>query len=372
MEKITLSRQQLYDMVWTEPMLALAKKYNISDRGLRKICIRMNIPVPKMGHWAKVKFGKPIRIVRLPADYSGKSDVTLTERSKDAKESDPFISSTKQRLVEIRNDPNLPLTVPDRLTNPDKLVIAARESLTKVKRNHPHYKGIVNTGSGELNIRVAPDNIGRALRFMDALIKLLWVRGHILDVQGYKTYVMINEQQIEIRLVEKVKMVKIDDRWCSTKFHPSGILTFRFEQFLKDEWVSGLKPLEDQLPNILLKLESEAKRSKGEHQRIDEWHRQREEKQRLKEEHHSRVKKEMSDFKKLIKQAKRLQRVVFLREYISIVEERAKKAGSINDEFRQWIEWASAKANWYDPLTNKKDELLGLFDDIDKIRDNLL
>ena len=36
----------MYDLVWSEPMLSLSKKYNISDVGLRKTCIRMSIPMP--------------------------------------------------------------------------------------------------------------------------------------------------------------------------------------------------------------------------------------------------------------------------------------------------------------------------------------
>jgi hypothetical protein len=54
----TITREQLYNMVWSTPMLTLSKKYSISDVGLRKICKRMNISLPKGGHWAKVKYGE--------------------------------------------------------------------------------------------------------------------------------------------------------------------------------------------------------------------------------------------------------------------------------------------------------------------------
>jgi hypothetical protein len=362
METITLTRVELYNMVWLTPMLTLSKKYSISDVGLRKMCKRMNIPVPKAGHWAKVRVGKPVRILKLPSDFSGDNEVTLKIRSQDGTDSQHHIMERKQLLAQIMNDPSLPLTVPDRLTNPDKMVIAARKSLIKEKRNYTHYKGIVHTVNGELNIRVSPANIDRALIFFDTLIKLVRARGHKLEILGYKTYAIIDEQQIEVRIVEKAKMVKIDDRWGSTQFHPSGILTFRFERFLKDEWISGSKPLEEQLPSILVKLEIEAQRAKEEHRQIDEWHQQQEEKKRLKEEHKQRIEKEWSDFKELIKQAKRLQRVTFLRQYLDVVEKRAKTEGKIDDHFVHWIEWARAKADWYDPLLNREDELLGFFE----------
>ena len=66
--KQKLTRQELYDLVWSTPSAALAKKYNISDTGLRKMCKRLDVPVPKMGHWQKVKFGKRTKVVPLPSN----------------------------------------------------------------------------------------------------------------------------------------------------------------------------------------------------------------------------------------------------------------------------------------------------------------
>lgn len=63
MNKITLPRKQLYDLVWSEPILAIAKKYNISDSTLRSICKKFEIPIPPLGYWTKVKFNKPVEIL---------------------------------------------------------------------------------------------------------------------------------------------------------------------------------------------------------------------------------------------------------------------------------------------------------------------
>lgn len=41
-----LTREQLYEMVWAEPINRLAKKFDLSDRGLGKLCARHEIPVP--------------------------------------------------------------------------------------------------------------------------------------------------------------------------------------------------------------------------------------------------------------------------------------------------------------------------------------
>ena len=54
--KITeISRKELYEQVWTEPMSTLAKRYCISDVGLAKICKRNGIPRPGRGYWARIQ-----------------------------------------------------------------------------------------------------------------------------------------------------------------------------------------------------------------------------------------------------------------------------------------------------------------------------
>ena len=46
---ITLSRQQLYDLVWTKPVRDLAAEFGISDVALAKRCRALKIPVPPRG-----------------------------------------------------------------------------------------------------------------------------------------------------------------------------------------------------------------------------------------------------------------------------------------------------------------------------------
>lgn len=50
MEKVEVTRQELYDLVWSKPMSRLALEYNISDNGLRKICKKHEIPLPLLSH----------------------------------------------------------------------------------------------------------------------------------------------------------------------------------------------------------------------------------------------------------------------------------------------------------------------------------
>ncbi len=53
-----LSRKELYELVWSEPMKNLAVRFRISDVALKKTCARAEIPTPEPGYWAKKEAGK--------------------------------------------------------------------------------------------------------------------------------------------------------------------------------------------------------------------------------------------------------------------------------------------------------------------------
>jgi hypothetical protein len=60
-----LSREVLYTLVWTRPISRLARDFGISDRGLSKICDRLEVPVPPRGYWARKEAGQAVVQYRL-------------------------------------------------------------------------------------------------------------------------------------------------------------------------------------------------------------------------------------------------------------------------------------------------------------------
>src|SRR5579862_2060904 len=75
-----LSRQELYDLVWSTPMKTLAAQFGLSDVGLKKICARATIPTPDRGYWAKREAGKETIQVALPKREPGMSDEVVVAR----------------------------------------------------------------------------------------------------------------------------------------------------------------------------------------------------------------------------------------------------------------------------------------------------
>jgi hypothetical protein len=84
-DTIRLTRRELYDLVWAEPMRTLAARYTVSDVGLAKACRRMKVPVPGRGYWRRKATGHPVvreRLPPLPADAgAGLREIVLTARA---------------------------------------------------------------------------------------------------------------------------------------------------------------------------------------------------------------------------------------------------------------------------------------------------
>jgi hypothetical protein len=63
---LTLTRQELYDLVWAKPMVQVAAELGMSDVGLAKRCRAVSVPVPPRGYWARKKAGQNPRRPKLP------------------------------------------------------------------------------------------------------------------------------------------------------------------------------------------------------------------------------------------------------------------------------------------------------------------
>jgi hypothetical protein len=62
----TLSRSQLYELVWAEPMLKVAARFEVSSSYMARVCALMNVPRPERGYWAKLALGQKLPKPALP------------------------------------------------------------------------------------------------------------------------------------------------------------------------------------------------------------------------------------------------------------------------------------------------------------------
>ncbi|MBM4324727.1 MAG: hypothetical protein FJ115_14295 [Deltaproteobacteria bacterium] len=59
-------REKLYEEVWKEPVLVVAKRYGVSDVALAKACRKLAVPLPPRGYWARIQAGQVPKRPPLP------------------------------------------------------------------------------------------------------------------------------------------------------------------------------------------------------------------------------------------------------------------------------------------------------------------
>lgn len=72
MQSATLTRKELYELIWSKPMTKVANDFEVSDVWLGKVCKEANIPRPPVGYWQKLAAGKkpsrkPLPLAKLLA-----------------------------------------------------------------------------------------------------------------------------------------------------------------------------------------------------------------------------------------------------------------------------------------------------------------
>lgn len=73
-----ISREELYDLVWSKTMGSLSARFGVSNAVLKQACQRAAIPMPAPGHWTKKAIGKETFQAALPARLPGMdNDVVL-------------------------------------------------------------------------------------------------------------------------------------------------------------------------------------------------------------------------------------------------------------------------------------------------------
>ena len=66
-DRFTMTREELYQHVWTTPINLLSQALGLSDVGLAKTCKQMNVPRPGRGYWARLDAGEQLKKIPLPS-----------------------------------------------------------------------------------------------------------------------------------------------------------------------------------------------------------------------------------------------------------------------------------------------------------------
>jgi hypothetical protein len=61
-----ITREDLYQQIWSEPATKLAQRYDVSSSYLARVCEALNVPHPPRGYWARRAVGETMPVPSLP------------------------------------------------------------------------------------------------------------------------------------------------------------------------------------------------------------------------------------------------------------------------------------------------------------------
>ncbi|WP_047980944.1 hypothetical protein [Ornithinibacillus contaminans] len=368
-------REKLYKEVWEEPMTSLSKRYNISDVALRKQCKKMGIPLPKAGHWAKVKAGHKIKIPPLPKmDVPSKVVVKAPSGDLFGRKMDAvllFLPEDERKRVK---EYCFSLKVPSKLVKPHVLI-------TDTKQYYRSRKELTRPPMNRvINMKVSEEQKERTYRFYSTLFKGLEHMGYTIEVKepkypGYykrnELFISLNEDSVPIFIKEKQRRIEHnpteqekDSYRSSYDYIMTGKLHFGIDAYhaKRKNWNdTETKKIEDQIGEIIIWVMEtihveKVIREKREAEKV-----RRLEEERVRQQIAERKEAELKRLELLNQHAIDWDKADQIRRFANAVEMKLKVIDKVEEKNNviHWIKWARDKADWIDPLINKDDDVLG-------------
>lgn len=373
-------REKLYEEVWADPVVAVAKRYGISDVGLRKICKRLGVPLPQAGHWAKVYAGQKVKRPSLPS-HKGETSYS-SNRYVDSPPTHPVPEPeavTQQKAYEALSEHRI--VVRDTLDGAHRFVKATERGFRKPQISG---NGVIAWPRGKcvLDIAVSAEHKTRSLLLMDALLSAIQTRGFKVYAQPLEgrpysdfkhIYLDVFGERIGLKLIEKTRREDrplTDDEQAKQRrdklfrplnpwiYYPTGLFSivildeFRRDRTKISDRKNGIR-LEEQLNEIVVLIVSEAARQKRQRQialenkiKAEQEMREHWERQRIRD-------GQLKLLDKLEQQATKWERAERLRAYANSMEKLAIEHGhdlKTETAIAERIEWIRHKADWLDPM----------------------
>jgi len=368
----TISRAELYRLLWAEPLTRLAERFCVSDVGLRKICQRHDIPLPPQGYRQRAQAGR----AQPPAPLPRAGDQEMIEFPAPPAGS-AFATDLMDRvygpLIEAESRPDRRIEAPSDI---DLRHPIAKRVFKALKAAAPDmYGAVVYDGPEPFRVRVPPSSILRAARLIDALARACDLRGleiRTSDMSNGQSGIMI-AGEAECLALEEASQRKV--HWSTETekartrrlgyssapmydFVPSGVMTIQistatYRDGVRSVWKDGkTRRVEDCLNEVFIGLyrsshSAAVSRRKSElrQERADAENARR----RLLRDERLAAEKQLEDLEAQTDAWGRAQR---LRAFIAAYEAaNRREAGDLGPDAAAWIDQALRHADRIDPLT---------------------
>lgn len=378
----TLSRRELYDLVWAHPMRTLAQQFGMSDVGLKKHCFHANIPVPERGYWARVAAGKKPQTQALPPRAPGASDQVQIGRSHtrwnvdlETRLAEPFPPSPSfeetLEAVRARAAKALrPVKLCRDLSNPHnslrKLLDADLRRAEKALRDGWSWDKPLFAGGFER----------RRLRILNSLAYGLSSVGARLDIRGQagrELIATVGATQLELALDHPKAKPDRHGEWPAREGPEDDlrlVIAAGDTQDYTPVWADDERAkLEGRLSEIVLEVvvagEAEYRRRKIQHHawQLAERARLEAERERRRKEVEQRAREQeaaelAARREHLLGQAAAWRSAQDIRGFVAEILASSSTPGP-HEAIRSWAEWALAEADALDPVAGGKLDLPG-------------
>lgn len=166
-----ITREELYEQIWTKPMIEVAKGYDVSSSYLARICSDLRVPRPGRGYWARRAAGKSVSKAPLPKARPGDEQIWA-----------PDVPHWRRHAFANEAELVLPSEVP---AEPVALVKSKRRhpmlvDVEALFRNGQHRRdGYLRPAKRNLpDINVSEKRLEAAVSVANALYMTLESRGH--------------------------------------------------------------------------------------------------------------------------------------------------------------------------------------------------
>jgi hypothetical protein len=255
---VKITREELFHRVWASPLRTLAKEFDISDVGLKKVCVKHQIPTPPQGYWARTSRDRAFPRQKLPG--LGVTIITV-----DARQHRPQVPSVAQLEAVAGIKVSVANVVGD-------LTPTARRTFDALTKLKPSKEGFLRCGSSRtFSCSIGAGSVQRAVLILDAIERALpQIAAEIaVDKTGKRVVFRVNGENIGLLLSEEFKrsetLVKhpkhsyLDAREYHYVFSGNLRLTLEADYSGRKLWADGVRSkLEEKLPSFLVGLASGA------------------------------------------------------------------------------------------------------------------
>jgi len=191
---LSFTRREFYDLVWSKPMIHLAKELGVSDVALHKICRKHNIPNPPLGWWAKKAAGKTVEQIPLPEVESDRPDAIYI---RNAPAADWKTQAIEVAEVKAKAAPQSSAEIPKRGS------VIVRNTLAALRRGKANEQGLICIrAAGLVPCSIAKQSIGRVAEFLPRLEIAAEVQGFTLTADDQPSRFSDGAQSVNFEITE--------------------------------------------------------------------------------------------------------------------------------------------------------------------------